>query len=610
MAADFRKVIEVVISTLNKSGPGAKEAAADLQRFGAEAVKVGSTMATVGASVLTVLTGIAVAAANSADQIRDLAVQSGSTAETMSTLKFAAQQTGTSIEAVAQGMKFLAKNAVEADQGNTDLAEGFAAIGVSVRTTSGQLKTSEQLLLDVADGLAGVQDASLATNLSLKLLGRGSVEMTEFLKQGSSGIAELQQRARDLGGEISTKTAAAADDFNDSLAETKTAVGGLSQVVGAALLPTLTNLARNLTDVVVATQAWSKEHPGLVKNIATLAAVLVGAGGLVAAIGTVSTAFTVAGPIAAAGWAAITGPVGLIAAAAVGLTLIAAKVVQVNRSYLALQSSINQTSQGGAGRSSGGGGASGAGGDEPVPGGSGGGAAPRRDQLFLGGTSLTPRLNRQTDTTRSPLPTEPELQSLGLAIQQSVGEQVFLAASAGLEALRESFGGMASFAVNALANVADAFAGAFVDALFSGQNALAAFGKAFKQWAAEVISQLVAVIAKAAILAGIFSIFGLGGGGGFGGAFKKIIGFASGGVVGGGIAGRDSVPALLAPGEIVLPKDVAGGFRSLASGGGVGGGSVNVTIQAGAFMDSRFDATELGRRIGLSIDEWRLGKVY
>lgn len=626
--ADYRKVIEVIISTINKSGPGSKEAASDLQKFGAEATKVGSIMATVGTTVVSALAGISVAAANSADTMRDLAIRSGSTVENMSTLRFAAAQTGTSIDAVANAMKLLAKNAVDADHGSKELSDGFTALGVSVRDSGGELKTSQQLLLDVADGMSKLKDPTLATNLSLRILGQSSIELTELLSLGSAGILEYQARARALGAEISGTAAAAADNFNGTIEESTTAIGGLNQAISEALLPTLTDLATKATQAIVAVQAFARDNPGIVQGILGISAVLIGAGGLVVAIGALSTAATVATPVLTAFWAAVTGPVGLVAAAAVAVGALALKVRQLNKEYLesdafrrenrgvnpdrlaevqALSSGTGRVGIGGGASSraaAGAGGSGGAGGSSPETGAAKPAEPPPVD--------TRPGVRAGAPATFEAILDPQRIEEVGLAFQQALGEQVFLAAANGITSLQQSFGGFASFAVGSITQVGDAFGQGFVRALLQGKNVLTEVGKALSQWAIDAVADLAAVIAKAAILAGLFSLFGFGGGGGFGGAFKKILGFAGGGMATGGIAGRDSIPAFYQPGELVMPKDVSSAFRQIMSGGGLSasGGSVNVTISAGAFMGSRNDALEYARQVKFALDELTLGKRF
>jgi hypothetical protein len=88
--------------------------------------------------------------------------------------------------------------------------------------------------------------------------------------------------------------------------------------------------------------------------------------------------------------------------------------------------------------------------------------------------------------------------------------------------------------------------------------------------------------------------------GGGAGIFGAIFGFAKGGFVpeSAGVPGVDSVPALLMPGELVVPRDQARQIRSGAAGlaaGGGGGGGITINVDARSTVpDSRAD---LERRI-------------
>ena len=92
-------------------------------------------------------------------------------------------------------------------------------------------------------------------------------------------------------------------------------------------------------------------------------------------------------------------------------------------------------------------------------------------------------------------------------------------------------------------------------------------------------------------------------------AFEALGGFAAGGMVTGGIRGRDSVPAMLMPGEYVLPTHVVDSIRSgtppsrsgqFASGGMVtGGGRMAAPVQMNfmAFTSSRAQVRKLERDV-------------
>jgi hypothetical protein len=96
-------------------------------------------------------------------------------------------------------------------------------------------------------------------------------------------------------------------------------------------------------------------------------------------------------------------------------------------------------------------------------------------------------------------------------------------------------------------------------AIESGQPALQAFFNSLLHSIEQVIAKLIAAAAEAAIL----SALSMGGSNpmGFGAMFSKVLGFSEGGIVPGSGNG-DTVPAMLTPGELVVPKNMVASFVS------------------------------------------------
>lgn len=198
----------------------------------------------------TALIGITKAAIDNADAIRDLSIRTGIGTETLSAYGYAASQTGTSIESLAKGLNILAKNAAAAINPTSAQAKIFEALGITVTDAEGKLKDLDVLVPEVADKFKGLEDGTTKTALALKLLGRSGVELTEFFNLGSDGIAKFIDKVRELGVEVDENTAAAADEFKDTLGEVKVLMGGLGLTIARELLPSLKEGAADFRDLV------------------------------------------------------------------------------------------------------------------------------------------------------------------------------------------------------------------------------------------------------------------------------------------------------------------------------------------------------------------------
>ena len=66
-------------------------------------------------------------------------------------------------------------------------------------TRSGNLRRSEDLLADVADAFARIEDPAERVRLAFKLFDSEGVALVNLLHGGSGALEEMRERARDLG---------------------------------------------------------------------------------------------------------------------------------------------------------------------------------------------------------------------------------------------------------------------------------------------------------------------------------------------------------------------------------------------------------------------------
>ena len=162
-----------------------------------------------------------------------------------------------------------------------------------------------------------------------------------------------------------------------------------------------------------------------------------------------------------------------------------------------------------------------------------------------------------------------EWETMSKSTLAAIGGQLtasITSAITGTESLGEAFGslaqGIATTVMNSAINVAIAHA------------IEAATGAASSQAAIPIVGPALALASMGAIFAAVV---------GFARSqMKPAKGMAAGGIVTGGVPGRDSVPAVLMPGEGVLPSNLTSELRRvLAVQGGGGSGGVNVSASVG-----------------------------
>ena len=177
------------------------------------------------------LPGLVTSGLESANALQIMAQASGVTTEELSTLQFAADQSGTSLEDLSGGLKELAKNALLAQRGNKKASDTFEILGIKVEDGNKKLKGQTRLLLEVADAFQSLKDGAVKTTLAQDLFSSSGEGLIPTLNQGSAAIREMQTEARELGLELSTSAGIAAGKYTKSMKKIESATEGAGRVI-------------------------------------------------------------------------------------------------------------------------------------------------------------------------------------------------------------------------------------------------------------------------------------------------------------------------------------------------------------------------------------------
>lgn len=207
---------------------------------------VGGVLSTLATGALAAFISRSIDAAEALDKMSQ---RTGVAVERLSTLDFVAQQTGADLPTLETALKGLHKKLQEAlVTGTGEGASALAALGIELKTSTGEVKSNIEILEEVADAFAKHADGAGKSAIAQKLFEESGTKLIPMLNLGSEGIHRLEQRARDLGAEISTETAVASANFTDRMNELDTAVKGLGISITSDLLPDLTNIANMMLE--------------------------------------------------------------------------------------------------------------------------------------------------------------------------------------------------------------------------------------------------------------------------------------------------------------------------------------------------------------------------
>lgn len=220
---------------------GIASAGSKIQSFSSLA-KTG--MLALSAASVTAASGLALAtraALNHADEIGKMAQKVGIGVEALSRLEYAARLSDVSLGQLQVGLGQLSKNM---QNGN----EAFAALGITIADAQGNLRSTEEVFLDLAERFAGMEDSAGKTALMMQIFGRSGADLIPMMNAGRDGLSQMADEADRLGVTISGNTARAAERFNDNVTRMQSALTGLTNQIAQGVAPRLADLTDRMTD--------------------------------------------------------------------------------------------------------------------------------------------------------------------------------------------------------------------------------------------------------------------------------------------------------------------------------------------------------------------------
>jgi hypothetical protein len=207
-----------------------------------------ATAAVTGAGAA--LAGLAFKSAETSDALGKAAQSVGLSVDAYSKLSYAAEQGGANQEQLRTGLVKLSQELGRAAEGNQSAMDKFARLGIEIRDAGGNMKSTDQIIADLADRMAAMPDGADKSAAAVELLGEAGVRLIPTLNGGADGLKALGDQAERLGIAVSDKQAKEAAAFNDAWDNVARTFGNLAREVGAVALPELTRLFDYISSTV------------------------------------------------------------------------------------------------------------------------------------------------------------------------------------------------------------------------------------------------------------------------------------------------------------------------------------------------------------------------
>lgn len=286
---------------------GLRAAQEKVTQFGKAVSDMGTTLAAASAAMLAPI-GLAVKQfIDFGSQLDDTAKKTGFTVETLSELKFAGDQSGSSLEDIEKAAKKMASTLVDAKNGSDSAADSLAQLGLSAGMLL-QISPEDQFLT-IADALSQVEDASLKSALAQDIFGRAGTNLLPMLAEGSEGLKALREEAKKVGATMSKEDAAAAETLGDALGSLTAAAGSAFRQIGAELAPALQEMAATITTMLPHVRQFISDNGEWLTTAASLAVAIGAVGVSLKATGAAIALVTATNP-----WVLMAGAIAVVTA--------------------------------------------------------------------------------------------------------------------------------------------------------------------------------------------------------------------------------------------------------------------------------------------------------
>ncbi|WP_413413774.1 phage tail tape measure protein [Brevundimonas phoenicis] len=305
---------------LSEAQVAMKKAGEQMQRVGKQMSKVGQTLTThVTAPITAAFASVAASVVMVSKEVAELAAEAktaGVSFEAFQQLKYAAERSQVSVEALTDGLKEMQLRADEfAVTGKGSAAEAFERIGYSATQAKEALKDPALMFEDIIDRISKLDKAAQIRVADEIFGGTGGEQFVRMMDGGIEGIRALKAEFVANGGLIPDATAKQALDFQNAMKGLGDAAKGVVMAIaGSGLLETFTGLMNKAAEWV---RGLSSVNPEIVKWGVVLAGVAAAIGPVLMAVGAVASGIGALMPVLGAIAAVMSGPVVLAVGAAV-----------------------------------------------------------------------------------------------------------------------------------------------------------------------------------------------------------------------------------------------------------------------------------------------------
>lgn len=233
----------------------------------AVAMKAATVLAGAAAAAGAAMAAMVKSATDNADAMGKMAQGAGVATKEFTELVYAARLSDVSAEQLSTSLGRLNRNIADTAAGTGEAKDAFSALGIQVKNADGTLKNADQIMMEVAGQFAQMDDGAHKSALAIQIFGRAGAAMIPMLNAGAEGLRQMRDEANALGVTIDSKTAKAAEQFNDQLTRLGQVQQGLANSLMAELLPAMNQIVDAMVDGAKEGGGMQSQMKGLADGI-------------------------------------------------------------------------------------------------------------------------------------------------------------------------------------------------------------------------------------------------------------------------------------------------------------------------------------------------------
>ena len=244
MATDYK----FRITAVDKTKASFDKVTKGLKSVGSAALGVSKGVAGVGIAATASAGALALLVDRSfqaIDAIGKTSTQTGIATDTLQAFHLAARESGTNIDGANTALIKFARSVGDAQRGLKTQADIFKDLGVNIRNADGSMKSFDDILVQTADGIAGLGDQTARATALANLFGRQGIILTGAINDLSErGLVNFIKRAKDLGVVLTDTVIRRTEDFNDAVGVIKMQIATFVKSLTTSFLPAFENMRK------------------------------------------------------------------------------------------------------------------------------------------------------------------------------------------------------------------------------------------------------------------------------------------------------------------------------------------------------------------------------